>query len=291
MLATPKDYQNQLMLVGACTDNEETIKSAIASGANVNEAFKHKDQMTALHLASHLKHPRAVEILLAHGANPEARDRHLNTPLHLSARVGCYNSVSLLVNAKAPLDATNKPGFAALHYACSEDNESIISLLLEKKASHSLEAGNGLTPLHNACLHESYRAAELLLDARADIEARILFNGWNPLCYACHFGNRELVFMLLDRGASIDFKVLRRGDFIPKSIDFLDTFEDSTLKQDMIIRGFVWRPDNQSKAPISIRRVVETVTLIRNLMPECCISLLPNELLFEIFYFLRGVAS
>jgi len=47
-----------------------------------------------------------------------------------------------------------------------------------------------------------------------------------------------------------------------------------------------WRVDRHAHMPASVRIVVYTMTLIRSLEPSLSVSLLPNELLFEIFQFL-----
>jgi len=50
---------------------------------------------------------------------------------------------------------------------------------------------------------------------------------------------------------------------------------------------FTWLPDIHRYAPSWIKQVVSTMTMIRSLVDECsAMSMIPNELLFEIFSFL-----
>jgi len=50
---------------------------------------------------------------------------------------------------------------------------------------------------------------------------------------------------------------------------------------------FTWHPDRHRYAPSWMKRVVSTMTMIRSLVDEsCAMSMIPNELLFEIFSFL-----
>jgi len=50
---------------------------------------------------------------------------------------------------------------------------------------------------------------------------------------------------------------------------------------------FTWRPDRHRYAPRWIKQAVSTMTMIRSLVDECsAMSMIPNELLFEIFSFL-----
>jgi len=50
---------------------------------------------------------------------------------------------------------------------------------------------------------------------------------------------------------------------------------------------FTWRPDLHRYAPSSMKQAVLTMTMIRSLVDDCsAMSMIPNELLFEIFSFL-----
>jgi len=49
---------------------------------------------------------------------------------------------------------------------------------------------------------------------------------------------------------------------------------------------FTWRPDRHRYAPSWIKQAVLTMTMIRSLVDESAMSMIPNELLFEIFSFL-----
>jgi len=49
---------------------------------------------------------------------------------------------------------------------------------------------------------------------------------------------------------------------------------------------FVWRPDLHRYAPSWMKQAVLTMTMIRSVVDESAMSMIPNELLFEIFSFL-----
>jgi len=49
---------------------------------------------------------------------------------------------------------------------------------------------------------------------------------------------------------------------------------------------FVWRPDRHRHAPSWMKRTVSMMTMIRSVVDESAMSMIPNELLFEIFSFL-----
>lgn len=49
---------------------------------------------------------------------------------------------------------------------------------------------------------------------------------------------------------------------------------------------FLWSPDSHGFIPDDVRQAVLTVTMMRSLVPTCLWSAFPNELLFEVFYWL-----
>jgi len=66
--------------------------------------------LTALMRASNEGHPRAVNVLLAHGASVHACDEDLMTPLHFAAEAGCKDSCRLLIAAGACSSALDDSG-------------------------------------------------------------------------------------------------------------------------------------------------------------------------------------
>jgi len=50
---------------------------------------------------------------------------------------------------------------------------------------------------------------------------------------------------------------------------------------------FTWRPDRHRYAPSWMKQAVSTMTMIRSLVDESAMSMIPNELLFEIFSYLE----
>jgi len=49
---------------------------------------------------------------------------------------------------------------------------------------------------------------------------------------------------------------------------------------------FTWRPDRHQDAPRWMKRAISTMTMIRSLVDDSAMSMIPNELLFEIFSWL-----
>ena len=127
--------------------------------------------------------PDVVRMLLASGADPNARDEFVNTPLHLAV-------------------------------AWTDEPRVIVEALLESGADPSARGRYGQTPLHEAVSFEDFSHSAQgrrdpavvirLLDAGASIHARTV-SGWTPLHTAAsthgHRYVREIIETLLDRGA------------------------------------------------------------------------------------------
>jgi ankyrin repeat protein len=84
------------------------------------------------------RHPDVVRVLLAHDADPDARETGDNvTPLHLAAASGAIDSVRLLLDAGADVH-----GSGDLHegdvigWAAGSRNQAVIDLLVERGAKH-----------------------------------------------------------------------------------------------------------------------------------------------------------
>ena len=91
---------------------------------------------TGLHVA--VRHPDVMRLLLARGADPDAREDGDNvTPLHLAAAHGLLESVRVLLDAGADVH-----GSGDLHegdvigWAAGSGNADVIALLVERGAKH-----------------------------------------------------------------------------------------------------------------------------------------------------------
>lgn len=79
--------------------------------------------------------PTSAAVLLAFGAEVDARDRHGWTPLITAARWGVTPMVQLLLDAGADPTARNQFGWTSLKWAHREKHQAIAELLLQSGAS------------------------------------------------------------------------------------------------------------------------------------------------------------
>jgi len=164
---TPKDIYD-LVNLGDVNELKIALKQS-----NGMEWFKHPNLWSAVHQAAS-NSSECLEILLAHGADIEAKTMILSTPLIVAA--------------------------------CNE-NIDCVKLLLSKGANIETRDENGKNALHHAS-HGCHLCTIALIDAGANINA-IDYNGDTALdicgysCVGCdrHSDRPECFKALLDRGA------------------------------------------------------------------------------------------
>jgi ankyrin repeat protein len=111
---------------------------------------RHQSGSTALHEL--VGFPDAVRILIAHGADPNARDVGDNaTPLHFAAGGGNLESVRLLLDAGADVHGTGDlHSSGVIGWAVGDGtnvNHEVVDLLLERGARHHIFSAIGVGDL------------------------------------------------------------------------------------------------------------------------------------------------
>jgi ankyrin repeat protein len=137
--------------------------------------------MTPLHLAVEHNQLGIAALLLANGANVDARDQRRNTPLILA--MFSYNHeemVRLLLAKGADVNLANGQGKTALAWAADRDQIDDAKILLANDAD--MEAGKGYTPLLYAVIGTHTDMVELLLANGADPNTKV--GARSPLYYS-----------------------------------------------------------------------------------------------------------
>lgn len=189
---------------------------------------------TPLHRATELMNISMVNLLLANGADIEARspkefsfrknslarmksprseypdDDHSSsdgrgwTPLLRAASHGEEAMVRLFLDNGANIEARNPSNATPLICAAERQLEAIIDLLLSRGADVHAEDDFGWKPLHRALVNRGgERVAGLLLSRDANVNERDLYRK-TPLHHAIEKGDDEMVLFLLNAGADIE---------------------------------------------------------------------------------------
>ena len=175
---------------------------------------------TLLHHAVAERNLKAIETLVAFGADPNASlgppqdypDEPGDRPLHClasslfgSSAEDCIKALQAGKN-KADINARNANGDSPLHRA-AKHNKGLVPAFLACGANPNARNACGSTPLHVAArFNLSSAAAQDLLEAGADVNARNT-DGSTPLHLAAERGaSPDVVEALLEAGANVNVR-------------------------------------------------------------------------------------
>ena len=134
-----------------------------------------------------------------------------DTPLHSAARFGREDLAELLIAAGANIEARNELDERPLHASATYGHPTVAKLLLARGADVNARGQGGKTPLHAAAcgvgqpsdVEARIEVAKLLLAAGADVNAREPGSGFMPLRCATSWESRNTAMadLLLSHGA------------------------------------------------------------------------------------------
>lgn len=162
----------------------------------VDITAKDKQGNTPLHRVSF---PEEAELLIAKGADVNARNNKGETPLFLPLLRNQEGIVQLLIAKGADVNARNNEGETPLLMALRFRRERVVQLLIVGGADVNAKGGLGLTPLH---LAGSKEVAELLIAKGANVNAKTN-EGDTPLHLA---RSKEVAELLIAKGANVNAK-------------------------------------------------------------------------------------
>ena len=174
--------------------------------ADVNATTSYGD--TPLHYATGdgtgVGHVPVVSVLIAAGANVNAKEDEGQVPLHQAAIKGNIPVVSMLIAAGADVNARNGYNQTPLHEAAEGGKAVAISALIAAGASVNVKDAGGGTPLHEAARlavhdHISVAVFSALIVGGADVNAKSN-DGETPLRAALSAGVSEIWSALIAAG-------------------------------------------------------------------------------------------
>ena len=172
---------------GAKVDADEVRKD--------NYSSSNTEGWTALHFAA--GRPEMAQLLLARGANPNAKDKRSCAPLHAAARDGNEAVVGTLLAAGVEIDVEEVDGTTPLELAARAGHVGAAQLLIRNGAKVSIFAA--------VWLGELQRVTEMFSKEPSLIRSRDHF-GRTLLFLAVEKGNPQMLSLLLANGADVNAK-------------------------------------------------------------------------------------
>ncbi|KAH7022316.1 hypothetical protein EDB80DRAFT_5992 [Ilyonectria destructans] len=229
--------------IAAARDNVEGCRQLIRAGCNIEA--RAEQGRTPLYVAADANRPAVVEVLVAHGANPEGTG--FESPLQIAADIGSMPMLKMLLAGRnfPDVDAKSEAGETALGIACgygdldmvnclidhgadpnirsgqrtsntplqlaaSAKNEPVMVELLKRGANPFPELPKESSPFHTACVGGYVNLVETFFEMVDDVDELVDFEwGWygTPLLQAALGGRLEIVELLLAKGANPDYKL------------------------------------------------------------------------------------
>ena len=129
-----------------------------------------------------------------------------DTPLLVAAELDRGVAASVLIASGADVNAKINGDWTPLHSAALENAADIARMLLENGADVNAKDDDGDTPLHQAAVENAADAARVLLENGADVRAKTGEHGWTPLHTAAWKDALEVASLLLEYDAHINAK-------------------------------------------------------------------------------------
>lgn len=139
----------------------ETVQRMIKNSPDVVNS-RDRDGLTLLHWAAYKGRRNVADLLLANGADLDARGNSVETPLHLAASEGHADVAELLLARRANVNAKGKGDTTPLHLAAFYGHNAVAELLLANNAEVNAENDQGATPLRAAVRGHHPDTADLI---------------------------------------------------------------------------------------------------------------------------------
>ena len=140
---------NRDFLDAAFNGDTKAVEALLAEGADVN--VKDGIGFTALFGAARSGHIETVKLLLAKGADPNVKLPTSGTTALMYAALNGHNDIVVaLLDKGADVNAKNKRGITSLMYAAYGGRSQVVQTLLAKRAEINVKDNEGLTALEYA---------------------------------------------------------------------------------------------------------------------------------------------
>ncbi|CAE8681824.1 unnamed protein product [Polarella glacialis] len=146
-----------------------SVRHFLKAGADVNTTSNMGLQ--PIHNAAIMGHSAAVELLVRHKADVNARHRFAgSTPLHFAAEMGHHQLVRSLCELGADVEAEKRHGGTAIHVSADTNNAAVTRALIEAPCGADPDAAllGDTVPLYLAAGRGFHEVIDVLIEAGAN---------------------------------------------------------------------------------------------------------------------------
>jgi uncharacterized protein (TIGR03067 family) len=216
LLLTKGADVNVALHCAAAHGRVDAAKLLLAQGANINA--KDDNGMTPVYAAAMMCHKEVVELLVAKGANVNVSKEGVEPAYAATTMLGLVNqnrmvdTVNLLLAAGAEVDT--------IHFAAFVGDVEKIKSFLARGIDVNAKDGFRRTPLHLAAISGQKDVLRFLIGKGADVNANevelLMPKGITPLHLAIMNSDYEVTKLLLDNGADVSAKTgTTQSNFLP----------------------------------------------------------------------------
>ena len=192
--------------VQAASGNLAGVQAELEKGVDVNVVDLGFFNLAPLHYAAVYGYKEIVKLLIAEGADVDAKTTTGGTPLFNAA--GSHKEiVELLIAAGADVNAQVVPG--PHEYTVGDTpldfsgTREIIDLIRKHGGMTGVELRSGMNPLHQAARDGHKEIVEQLIAKGVDVNAK-RGDRRTPLHFAATSGHKEIVELLMSKGANVN---------------------------------------------------------------------------------------
>ncbi len=189
----------------AARNNRLNVAERLLQERDIQVDWLGGDGSTPLYVAAQNGHPEMCQMLLSHGANPDASFLDGYQPLYISAQNGCKDVLVALSQYITDYNLIYPNGSTALYVAAQNGHKGCVEFLCQQGANVNIPYTGGYSPLYVAAQKGYNKIVQVLLDYNADIDFQTNRRA-TPLYVACQKGYNDVVRLLLECNANINIK-------------------------------------------------------------------------------------
>lgn len=190
--------QRRPLYVASENGHDKIVALLLEMGAQIN--YTNTKASSPLHIASIKEHLGVIRALKEAHFDFEIKDEYGHTALHLACKMGKFKSADLLLALGANKNAREQNRRTPLFLACMENKPEIVKLLVMEHADPNIPDFLNERPLDYICRVGNFEIALILIEGNAPLTSGTLNEA--PLHIACRNGHLKIVEELLAKGAN-----------------------------------------------------------------------------------------